>query len=61
MFLAEEDGQIEECVITCILCINNILIIILIYTQIPIQAQIQKLKKQKCYNGNSINHICVFP
>lgn len=50
MFLAEEDGQIEECVITCILCINNILIIILIYTQIPIQAQRYIFKEKHKYD-----------
>jgi len=49
MFLAEEDGQIEECVITCTLCIN-ILIIILIYTQIPIQAQRYIFKEKHKYD-----------
>lgn len=38
MFLTEEDELVEECVITCTLCITSILIIILICTQMPIQA-----------------------
>lgn len=38
MFKTEEDERIEECVIICTLCINNILIIILKHTHIPIQV-----------------------